>query len=173
MRPICKSCHGTVQKAYYGDHVTERITYSAVYHESHREAVLAKQKIYRSGKDKDKQRVYKKIYEQNRRSRDVWYRVQTNLRCRIGKAVKGNLKEVSTMKLVGCSIKELRSHLERQFLPGMTWSNYGFTGWHIDHIKPCADFDLSDPNQQAICFHWSNLQPLWALDNLKKGRRKS
>jgi len=52
----------------------------------------------------------------------------------------------------------------------MTWSNYG-KGWHIDHIKPCASFDLSNPEQQKICFHYTNLQPLWAIDNIKKGAK--
>lgn len=53
----------------------------------------------------------------------------------------------------------------------MTWANYGKSGWHIDHIKPCASFDLSDPDQQKACFHYSNLQPLWAFDNLSKGAK--
>ena len=51
----------------------------------------------------------------------------------------------------------------------MTKENYGL--WHVDHIIPCASFDLTDPKQQKICFHWSNLQPLKAIDNLKKGTR--
>ena len=71
------------------------------------------------------------------------------------------------MDLVGCSIPELRKRLTQQFLPGMTWDNYG--KWHIDHIRPCASFDLTDPEQQKQCFHYSNLQPLWAADNLRKG----
>ena len=51
----------------------------------------------------------------------------------------------------------------------MNWENYGV--WHIDHIIPCARFDLSDPGQQKICFHYTNLQPMWGEDNLKKGAR--
>jgi hypothetical protein len=50
----------------------------------------------------------------------------------------------------------------------MTWQNYGYYGWHIDHIKPCASFDLRKPSEQRKCFHYSNLQPLWAKDNLQK-----
>jgi hypothetical protein len=53
----------------------------------------------------------------------------------------------------------------------MSWDNYGYEGWHIDHIKPIAKFDLSDPIQRAQCFHYSNLQPLWALDNMRKHAR--
>jgi hypothetical protein len=51
----------------------------------------------------------------------------------------------------------------------MSWATYGFRGWHIDHIRPCAAFNLSDPEQQKVCFHFSNLQPLWAPENLSKG----
>jgi hypothetical protein len=50
----------------------------------------------------------------------------------------------------------------------MSWGNYGLHGWHVDHIIPCASFDLTDPEQQRQCFHYTNLQPLWAEDNLRK-----
>ena len=60
-------------------------------------------------------------------------------------------------------------YIEAQFKPGMTWERYG--EWHVDHIRPCASFDLTDPKQQKICFHYSNLQPLWAADNIKKGAK--
>jgi hypothetical protein len=67
----------------------------------------------------------------------------------------------------------LRTHVESQWLLGMSWGNYGFgTGkWHVDHIRPCASFDLSREDQQRACFHWSNLQPLWGIDNMKKGAK--
>lgn len=78
-------------------------------------------------------------------------------------------KAMPTMQLVGCTVAQLRAHLERQFKPGMTWDNLG--AWHIDHIKPCASFDLSDPDQQRACFHYTNLQPLWARENLSKSDR--
>ena len=71
--------------------------------------------------------------------------------------------------LLGCSIEVARFHLECQFTKGMSWDNYGYNGWHIDHIRPCASFDLTDSEQQKQCFHYTNLQPLWAEDNLKKG----
>ncbi len=59
--------------------------------------------------------------------------------------------------------------LAAKFTNGMAWDDYG--DWHIDHILPCISFDLSDENQQKICFHYTNLQPLWATDNLKKGSK--
>lgn len=75
------------------------------------------------------------------------------------------------MELLGCTIEELRTHLEAQFQEGMTWDNYGRDGWHIDHIKPCSSFDLLKEAEQRECFHYTNLQPLWAKDNLSKGAK--
>lgn len=83
-------------------------------------------------------------------------------------AVKGTEKATNTWALIGCPKDFLKQHLESKFKPGMTWENYGPV-WEIDHIRPCASFDLTDPQQQRECFNWSNLQPLFALENLKKG----
>ena len=90
------------------------------------------------------------------------------LRVRVINALKGKgaAKAANTMELIGCTVPELMAHLETQFTEGMTWENQG--DWHIDHIRPCASFDLTVPEQQRQCFHWSNLQPLWANDNLAK-----
>jgi hypothetical protein len=90
------------------------------------------------------------------------------MRTRIPKALKRNQKAGSTLILLGCSISELRVHLEKQFRRGMTWKNYGPV-WHIDHIRPCASFDLTVPEQQRECFNFSNLQPLFAVENIRKG----
>ncbi len=94
-----------------------------------------------------------------------------NLRHRVRQALRGLAKCSSTQKLTGCTIKELMAHLEAQFTDGMTWDNYGEGGWAVDHIRPCASFDLTDPEQQRQCFHYSNLQPLWAADNIRKGAK--
>lgn len=76
-----------------------------------------------------------------------------------------------TIDLIGCTMPELKAHLERQFKPGMGWHNNTRHGWHIDHIVPLSSFNLSDPVQLRKATHWSNLQPMWAADNLKKGNR--
>ena len=83
--------------------------------------------------------------------------------------IKGLNKSNRTMELLGCTIDELWTHLESKFTDGMTRDNHGT--WHVDHIKACTKFDLTDPEQQQICFHWSNLQPLWAHDNIRKGNK--
>jgi Prasinovirus endonuclease VII len=113
--------------------------------------------------------VRMKSWSKNRRESDLNFRLRHYLSTRIWWAVKGNKKIENTGKLVGCSIPELRGHLEKQFASGMSWSNYG--QWHIDHIKPCSKFDLSYPVQQKECFHYTNLQPLWAKDNIRKGAK--
>lgn len=83
---------------------------------------------------------------------------------------KGIKKATKTFELLGCTSKQLKQYLESQFQEGMTWENYGYGDdkWYIDHIIPCASFDLSNLEQQKICFHYTNLQPLWQFDNLKK-----
>lgn len=97
------------------------------------------------------------------------YRANKCLRNRLNNAVRRAKaqKGARTMELTGCPWVWLEYHLESQFKPGMTWENHGSV-WQIDHIKPCASFDLTDPEQQRICFHWTNLQPLFALENLQK-----
>jgi hypothetical protein len=90
----------------------------------------------------------------------------------IGKDIlTGSKMTQHVINLLGCSIKEAAKHIELQFVEGMSWSNYNYWTWHIDHIRPCSSFDLLDPAQQAECFHYTNLQPLWAEDNLAKGAK--
>lgn len=104
-----------------------------------------------------------------RRKSDPIFRLAHNLRSRLSTAVMRDHKSGSMIALLGCSIEELKRRLEQQFAPGMSWENWG--QWHIDHRKPLASFNLSDPTEQAAAFHFSNLQPLWAADNLAKGAR--
>ena len=78
-------------------------------------------------------------------------------------------KYLKAEELVGCSIHYLKEYLTKQFKSGMNWNNVG--KWHVDHIIPVVKFNLKDPEQQKTCFHYTNLQPLWALDNLKKGTK--
>lgn len=97
------------------------------------------------------------------------FKMACTLRSRLGTALfrQKASKSDSTMELVGCPIEFLRGYLEARFQEGMTWENHG--EWHVDHIRPCVSFDLTDPEQQRKCFHYTNLQPLWASDNLSKG----
>lgn len=102
---------------------------------------------------------------------DPQFRVSCVLRNRLKDALGGTQKASTTLELVGIDWSGLVAHIEKQFLPGMSWDNYGYETWHVDHIRPCASFDLTDPEQQRQCFHYTNLQPLWAADNLSKSAR--
>ena len=86
---------------------------------------------------------------------------------RVWRKNKGGKKCNTTMNLTGCDLPFLKGYLEEKFTEGMTWENHG--KWHIAHIKPCCSFNLEDEDEQKKCFHYSNLQPLWARDNLSKG----
>jgi len=110
-----------------------------------------------------------RVYNKNRRKTDVNFKIRHYLSTRIYQGLKGFNKSKRTIELLGCSLEFLKKHLEKQFTKGMSWSNYG--KWHIDHIKPCASFNMSKPEEQLKCFHYTNLQPLWAKDNLIKGAR--
>lgn len=111
-------------------------------------------------------------YSKNRRTNDLSYRILNNLRGRLYYALKaqGAKKCEHTVKLIGCSIAELRRYIESHFLKGMTFENYGKGNekWSIDHIRPCSSFNLSNFSQQKLCFHHSNLKPMWNLDNFSK-----
>jgi hypothetical protein len=100
---------------------------------------------------------------------DPVFKVERNLRCRLYHALKNQKadKKYRTKQLTGCELSFLKGYLEAKFTEGMSWENHG--EWHIDHIKPCCSFDLKEEEEQKKCFHYTNLQPLWAAENLSKG----
>lgn len=108
-----------------------------------------------------------------RRRSDVNWRLRLVLRCLLNRAVKRNWKTGTAVELLGCSVASFKLYLESKFESGMTWENYGrgVGKWNIDHIMPCAIFDLSKPEHQRRCFHFSNQQPLWATVNSAKGAK--
>jgi hypothetical protein len=154
------------------------------YYQTHKKNLLKKRKeyirnYYKINREhlieyyKEQYNIHKKIrleyskkYRKNRRQFDIGFKLRCNLSNRIWRALKINTKTISTITLIGCTIEQLKQHLEKQFKSGMNWKNYG--KWHIDHIRPCASFDLSKSSEQRKCFYYTNLQPLWAEDNLKK-----
>lgn len=176
----CRDCHSKCHFKFR----EKRIKKSKDYNLKNREKLLAKKReytalhreekakydlIYRS-KNKEKARKYKKQWAIIRRAVNPLFRIKNNLRRRLSHALKGNLKADKTLNLLGCDIYYFKRYLENKFILGMTWENYG-KEWHIDHIIPCSKFDLSKQEEQKKCFHYLNMQPLWAIDNLKKARR--
>jgi hypothetical protein len=111
------------------------------------------------------------IYIQTKRNNDINYKLSDRIRTRLRRAIKNNWKAGSAIKDMGCSVEELKLHLESKFQSGMTWNNWGKDGWHIDHIKPLASFDLTDRKQFLEAVHYTNLQPLWEGDNCSKGSK--
>jgi hypothetical protein len=102
-------------------------------------------------------------------------KLANRMRARILKAIRTQqaAKSETTLQLLGCSVEQLMRHLESLWTEGMSWENHSYHGWHIDHIKPCAMFDLKDPEQQKACFNFKNLQPMWGKENQKKSDRLS
>ena len=177
----CKKCMTEYNREQYNKHQTKRLESKREYSKKNREALkqkskkwyqenreysLEQRKIYQElNKDYIKERTRK--YMINKYNSDPHTKVKMNLSRRMRDFFKKNGSR--TIDFIGCSIDDLKSHLEKQFVDGMSWENYGLHGWHVDHIRPCCSFDLTDPEQQRECFHYSNLQPLWAKDNLAKG----
>ena len=172
-------------KKYRSEHVERCKMYHKKYREENVEKVKTKKrryeqenvgrvKIYRKKYRKENSEYFKKYYreyEKNKRITNPIYKLVKSLRGRVRMALKyqGTKKSTKTLELLGASKEIVRNHLESLFVGGMTWENHGPKGWHIDHIKPCSSFDLTDLEQQKICFHYTNLQPLWWFENLSKG----
>lgn len=118
---------------------------------------------------RERYRKRKTVYELNKRKNDISYRILHNMGSRLNSALKYPFKYGEKIEpLIGCSIFHLIGYFENMFQVGMTWENYG--RWHIDHIKPCASFDLIKKDERRKCFHYTNLQPLWASDNCRKNK---
>jgi hypothetical protein len=160
--PFCKRCgieqtiENTEFSAKHRDHL----------HLKCRQCCIESKQI-RKDKEKKQRKQYRK---RNKRTdkKSFSQKLRKKVAKRIKEALRNNPKSTTTMKLLGCSILEFTKYMEAKFQPGMAWDNHGIDGWHMDHIRPCASFDLTDPEQQKQCFHYTNLQPLWAEDNLLK-----
>lgn len=144
----CKDCCNLRNKNYYS---------------IHRQKIIKRTKNYRKNHQLKYNLNYNKRYKN-----DVHFRLRHNIARRILLSLKNLNKSCNTVKLLGCSIQFYKEYLESKFQYGMSWENHGRNGWHIDHIKPCIAFNLSNPEEQAKCFHYSNTQPLWAERNLSK-----
>lgn len=159
-------------KEKYHNNKEKYSKYNKQYYENNKEKVKQMNKSWAEiNKEKDLERRKKYIKKKFETHPD--WKIKSRLRTRMNLTLfdKGYIKADKTSNLLGCSPQELKSHLESLFQEGMTWDNYGKDGWHIDHIVPCSSFNLQDPTEQRKCFHYTNLQPLWAKDNLSKGSK--
>jgi hypothetical protein len=160
LRPDCKECTKQKTKKYYESNKEKCLQYASKYRRANNEKIKSYFKVNRRYLS-----IQKKINYQTNPN----FKLQIILRSRVYSVLKRGAKVGSAVNDLGCSVEELRIHLETQFQPGMTWDNHGRDGWHIDHIRPLSAFDLSDPEQFKEACHYTNLQPLWAKDNLSKG----
>jgi hypothetical protein len=151
-------------KQYYIKNKEKCLSRTQQYEEKHPERRKEYNKKYWGEK---KEKIYQ--YKKSRRDSDLNYRLRERFRSRLWSALK--MKKVnkvdSISDMIGCDYDFLREYISKKFEDGMTWDNYG--KWHIDHIIPCAKFDLTDIKEQNKCFHYTNLQPLWEKDNKSKG----
>ncbi len=152
-----------VRKKYRDSNIEKFRKYDRDSYKRNRQKKLLGKKIYFQ---KNKDKIY--CYKKNKQLTDIQFLISNKLRSRFRRAVSRNYRNTSVIKLTGCSIEYLKLYLEKQFQPKMSWDNYGKGSWHIDHIRPCSSFDLTNPEEQKKCFHYSNLQPLWEHDNLSK-----
>jgi len=181
-RSINKPGKSEYFKKYYRENSVRLKKAARVYHQKNKDRQIALAKEYQKNHAAEikefKRNYYQKfkriiVSKQNTKSRqrraaDPAYATLARLRARLGMALRSAKakKQDRTLGLIGCSIPFLMKYLQSKFLPGMNWNNRKL--WHIDHIRPCASFDLLDTEQQKQCFHYTNLQPLWAADNIRK-----
>jgi hypothetical protein len=128
-------------------------------------------KTQKKYKESEKGIAFRKRYVKERKIKDIKFFLSLRLRKRLNMAIRNMAKKGSAVKDLGCSIKDLKIYLENKFDKKMTWENYGLYGWHIDHIKPLSSFDLTDREQFLQACHYTNLQPLWAIENLIKSNK--
>lgn len=102
-----------------------------------------------------------------RHKEDSGYKLACDLRSRLRSAIKGGFRAGSAVVELGCSVEFFKEYIEEKFSSEMSWGNYG--KWHLDHIIPLASFDLSNRKQFVKATHYTNYQPLWTKENLKKG----
>lgn len=166
--PEYKARKSEYDKAY-------RIKLGESYLKRHRDYYAENRERIRAERTSPEGKRKAREYAKNRYQSSISYRLMVNMRNRLHAALEGRAKSGRTMELIGCKHEELIAHLESKFSEGMSWSNYGWGigKWVVDHIIPCAKFDLSAPDQQKRCFHFLNLQPLWWDENLLKSDRIS
>jgi len=180
-RPVCKDCINLAKRSDYAEDVEYRELKQKQNYESyrrHREKRIEYVREYSiinavEIKQKRAARVWTEEARILARARNKRHkqkpliRLKEALRSRVKEALRNNQKSGKTLELLGCSIVEWKTHLQSLFTGGMTWENYGRV-WEIDHIRPCARFDLTNPEQQRQCFNWKNTQPLTVTANRSK-----
>jgi hypothetical protein len=169
----CRQCLKDYQVSniirYRGLHLKYHQTF-ALSRQNWRRANASRIAVY-SRKYKSDHRARRSEIDALRYSTDMQFKLRKILRERLRKATLGIGLNRGVFKLLGCDVGDFKNYIQSQFRTGMSWNNWSIKGWHLDHKRPLADFDLSNPADLALACHYSNLQPLWWFENLSKGRR--
>jgi hypothetical protein len=176
---ICKQCSIDKKNKYINNNKEKVLLSYKIYRENNKERIL-KTKKENYYKNIDKIKIYRKKYnkenreyfnnwEKNKAETDILFRLSRNMRSRLRSFLKSEkiIKKTKTMDIVGCDSHFLKEYLEQKFQQGMSWDNYGV--WHIDHIIPLSSAN-SEEEIYKLC-HYTNLQPLWGIDNIKKSNK--
>lgn len=131
------------------------------YIDKNREIIIEREK------NRIRNKEVRRNYEKRKYKNDLIFKLSKIIRKNTRRILKGEI--IVKNDYLGCDIDTLKNYLESRFLPGMTWANYGKYGWHIDHIIPLSA--MKDGIDLELIGHYTNLQPLWAVDNLKKGAK--
>lgn len=177
LKSYCKECTSTESAQYYivkVDHFKKkrenRKEYQRKYREENKDTIHEHKKEWSKRPEVIKRRSE---VQKLRKDLDPIFKLKSNLRSRLNAAIRKNVKTGSAIKDLGCSMEEFKLHLESKFPEGMCWENYGkgINKWSIDHIMPLDAFDLTKRDELTRACHYTNLQPLWNIDNSRKSNK--
>lgn len=179
-----KEVHAQAVSRWKKNNPEKNRAYYKKWREAHREEDSLRQKAWREAnpekakacskswveRNPERSRANQRIYCKRHRRENVNVRLASNLRSRLRQAIRKHIKVGSAVRDLGISIEEFKAYISALFKPGMTWDNWGGT-WHLDHIRPLASFDLTEREQFLKACHYTNMQPLTVLENLRKGAK--
>lgn len=181
LRAECNFCRSKKRKDHYQKNKVKVLKQTKIYKENHKEFYNQYQREYQktskfkkylkkyTKKNKERIKKYQREWNKKQRAENPLFKLAHILRIRLSRALKSKKwsKNSQLITYLGCSLEELKQHLESKFQSGMTWENHGYYGWHVDHIIP-IDSAIDAEHMHKLC-HYTNLQPLWRFDNQSKG----
>lgn len=151
LRSMCRVCASAMSREWYAKRVGRPVVERGLYGSGLRAAYAEP--------DRSRGKAKSRAFKTSGRGREL-----RSLRKPLEGLMRTGLKSRRKLAWLGCSPAELRSHLEAQFQPGMSWENR--SEWHVDHIRPVCAFDPSDPADVLAVNHFTNLRPLWPAENI-------
>ena len=168
-----KEKYRELAKNNYYKNREKKIKYAQTYAFTNKEKIKDK-RLKNRDKINARNRVWQPGYRREKYKNNPQFKLIINLRNSISKLIRRNpqiIKNQTTKELLGCSLDELKIHIEKQFLPGMSWDNYNNKTWHIDHIIPISLAKSMEDVIRLKLMHYTNFQPLWAKDNISKSNK--